>query len=123
MNNATKRQIKNLEKINELLDEGYSIRKACKKIGICMQTYYNIVNKYGKNLEDLDRKLNSHKNLKDDFAPKENDVELFKSDGTPLKEKSVKKYLPKDPLKRKPVDQCTKKDIDDELGYFFNKIH
>lgn len=49
MNKAEVRQIKNLRKMDKLLENGFSIRDACDELGICVQTYYNIKNKYTYN--------------------------------------------------------------------------
>lgn len=129
MNNIVKRQVKNIKKINNLLDQGYSIQKACDEIGICKVTYYNITNKYGKNLEDLNRKLYPSKkhyseksnyksarktdrsNRRYESEDSESDVELFKSDGTPLKSS----------IKRKPAELCDNDEVDEQLQHFFRK--
>ncbi len=43
------RQQNQLDRVNKLYVSGsYTIEQACKKVGICTKTYYNIKNKSGK---------------------------------------------------------------------------
>ncbi len=43
------RQQNQLDRVNKLYVSGsYTIDEACKKVGICRKTYYNIKNKSGK---------------------------------------------------------------------------
>jgi predicted DNA-binding protein YlxM (UPF0122 family) len=161
MNNVVKRQVKYLKEINKLMERGYSLNRSCEKAGVCKQTYYNIANKYGKNLEDLDRKLNKSKrrshrshDRSSEYSTVEkssettenssgkasgekslysDDIQLLKTDGTPLADKSIlplksdnQKLLLnsklKPPLRKKPINQYTTGELDKEINDYYNKV-
>lgn len=152
MNNVVKRQIKNVKEINNLMFNGYSLNRACEKAGVCKQTYYNITNKYGKNLEYLKSRINesterrsrssSNNELYDDSYDDNSydDIELLRSDGTPLKkdkkheksnyESSKKKHvnfsshdsITKKIPKHKDVEKMDREEVKSEWNNYVKKV-
>lgn len=52
MDLKNERQKNQYERVNKLYITGsYTIDEACKKVGICRKTYYNIKNKLNKNIQ------------------------------------------------------------------------
>lgn len=153
MNLVEIRQKKNLEKVNFFLDQGFSITKSCQKACISRRNYYNMIGK--KSNKKSNKKINKTSNkksvsfssetsrdiflkrdestkMKKHDLTKNTEIELCKSDGTPLKtnlpssniftRSKKNKDIHRRPPKEKPVEKYSKQEIDDELEYFFSKV-
>lgn len=144
-------QINAYEKVVKLRNKNVGICEACQIVGISTRTFYNILmrmkmegmkinyskKKYGKRY--YEKNIDTESSDTNDLAEynyseysqsnQEPTVELLKPDGTPLRESShsgslssVKSVSLKKMNYKKPIEKCSKKEIDDELGYFFKKV-